>query len=45
MTMSTPGNDLNLAMERIEGNRNFANKLWNVARFVLANIGDADDHA
>ncbi len=42
MTMSTPGNDLNLATERIEGNRNFANKLWNVARFVLSNIGDAE---
>lgn len=41
VTMGTPGSDLNLAVERIEGNRNFANKLWNVARFVLAAIGDA----
>ncbi len=38
MTMGSPGNDINLSVERIEGNRNFANKLWNVARFVLANI-------
>jgi valyl-tRNA synthetase len=38
MTMGTPGNDISLSVERIEGNRNFANKLWNVARFVLANI-------
>lgn len=38
MTMGTPGNDINLSVERIEGNRNFANKLWNVARFVVANI-------
>jgi valyl-tRNA synthetase len=37
VTMGTPGNDINLSEERIEGNRNFANKLWNVARFVLAN--------
>jgi valyl-tRNA synthetase len=38
VTMGSPGNDINLSVERIEGNRNFANKLWNVARFVLANI-------
>ncbi len=38
VTMGTPGNDINLSEERIEGNRNFANKLWNVARFVLANV-------
>ncbi|MGI8688651.1 MAG: valine--tRNA ligase [Thermomicrobiales bacterium] len=38
MTMGSPGNDINLSVDRIEGNRNFANKLWNVARFVLANI-------
>ena len=41
MTMGTPGNDISLSEDRIAGNRNFANKLWNVARFVLANIGDA----
>jgi valyl-tRNA synthetase len=34
-TGSTPGNDLRLSMERIEGARNFANKLWNAARFVV----------
>ena len=44
VTMGSPGNDLNLSVERIEGNRNFANKLWNVARFVLANI-DAESIA
>jgi valyl-tRNA synthetase len=38
VTMGSPGNDLNLSVDRIEGNRNFANKLWNVARFVLANV-------
>jgi valyl-tRNA synthetase len=34
-TASTTGNDLRLSMERIAGSRNFANKLWNAARFVV----------
>ena len=34
-TSSTPGNDMKLIEERIIGNRNFANKIWNAARFVL----------
>ncbi|MBI2322036.1 MAG: class I tRNA ligase family protein [Chloroflexi bacterium] len=33
-TGSSPGNDMKLSQERIEGSRNFANKLWNAARFV-----------
>ena len=45
VTMGSPGNDINLSVERIEGNRNFANKLWNVARFVLANIKPERDRA
>jgi valyl-tRNA synthetase len=32
---STPGNDTNLAVSRVEANRNFANKVWNVGRFVI----------
>lgn len=32
---STPGNDMNLSLKKVEANRNFANKLWNAARFVL----------
>jgi valyl-tRNA synthetase len=32
---STPGNDMKLVPERIVGNRNFANKIWNASRFVL----------
>lgn len=31
-----PGNDLNLAEERIRGMRNFTNKIWNASRFVLS---------
>jgi valyl-tRNA synthetase len=34
-TSSTPGNDMKLIEERIIGNRNFANKIWNASRFVL----------
>ena len=35
LTGSTPGKDLNLNLEAVEANRNFANKLWNVGRLVL----------
>jgi valyl-tRNA synthetase len=35
--MSTPGRDIRLAPARIEGNRNFATKLWNAARFCQMN--------
>ncbi len=35
-----PGNDLNLAEERIRGMRNFTNKIWNAARFVLSFPGE-----
>jgi valyl-tRNA synthetase len=38
LTSGSPGNDLNLSLERVEANRNFANKLWNVGRFVLASL-------
>lgn len=34
-TSSTPGNDTKLALKRIAGNRNFANKIWNAGRFVI----------
>ncbi len=32
---STPGNDLRLSEEKIAGQRNFVNKLWNIARYIL----------
>jgi valyl-tRNA synthetase len=41
VTTSGPGNDLKLSEQRVEAGRNFANKLWNAARFVLSMAGDA----
>jgi valyl-tRNA synthetase len=38
LTAGTPGNDLNLSLQRVESNRNFANKIWNMARFVTGNL-------
>ena len=35
---TTPGNDVNFAASRAKGYRNFANKIWNASRFVLARI-------
>jgi valyl-tRNA synthetase len=38
LTGSTPGNDMNLSVDRVRANRNFANKIWNATRFVLGNL-------
>ena len=38
ITGSTPGNDMKLVEDRVASSRNFANKLWNAARFVLGVI-------
>jgi len=35
---STPGNDMNLSLKKVEANRNFANKVWNATRFVLSTL-------
>jgi len=38
LTSGTPGNDMNLSLERVESNRNFANKIWNITRFIVTNL-------
>lgn len=43
ITGNTPGNDMRFYMERVEANRNFANKLWNASRFVLMNLNEKMD--
>jgi valyl-tRNA synthetase len=35
---STPGNDTNVGVKKVESNRNFANKIWNVGKFVISAI-------
>jgi valyl-tRNA synthetase len=40
LTSGTPGSDMKLSLQRVEAARNFANKIWNAARFVLAHIND-----
>jgi valyl-tRNA synthetase len=37
-TGSSPGNDMKISEQKLAAGRNFANKLWNAARFVLTNL-------
>ncbi len=39
-TGNSPGNDMRFSNEKVEASRNFANKLWNAARFVLMNLDE-----
>ena len=38
---STPGINTNLSLQKVESNRNFANKVWNAGRFVLGSLENA----
>ncbi len=38
----SPGNDIKMTTPRLEGGRNFANKLWNATRFVVRSIKQED---
>ncbi len=37
-TGNSPGNDMRFSDEKVEASRNFANKIWNAARFVHMNL-------
>jgi valyl-tRNA synthetase len=39
---STPGKDTNLGLKKVEANRNFANKLWNMGRLVINALDAAE---
>ncbi len=39
ITGQAPGGDQRFRQENVEAGRNFANKIWNVSRFVLMNLG------
>jgi valyl-tRNA synthetase len=38
---SSPGNDMNLSLKKVEANRNFANKIWNATRLTLLSLAQA----
>ena len=39
-TGNSPGNDMRYSEKKVEASRNFANKIWNAARFILMNLTD-----
>ena len=42
VTGNAPGNDMRFYIERVEANRNFANKIWNASRFILMYMPDGE---
>lgn len=42
VTGNSPGNDMRYSDEKVSASRNFANKIWNAARFILMNIDGRD---
>ena len=42
---AAPGNDMPISEDRVRGYKHFANKIWNISRFVLENTSDAGEDA
>ncbi len=45
VTGNSPGNDMRFSDDKVKAARNFANKLWNAARFILMNLPDGEEPA
>jgi valyl-tRNA synthetase len=43
ITGNAPGNDMRFYYEKVESNRNFANKVWNASRFIMMNMEQAEE--
>ena len=39
-TGNSPGNDMRFIEDKVKASRNFANKIWNAARFIMMNLPD-----
>jgi valyl-tRNA synthetase len=39
---TSPGNDIKISEDKIKGYKHFANKLWNITRFVLSSVENID---